>query len=212
MFYYNFVLAGSLSPSGSSNDLDGLESPRRSMLKKSARSRTPSRERELERTPSRDPSRERLLGEETTDNSTPLSQDRDYKNWRRERRLSEMSTTSETTDIQDVSVDGTPFSTPRRRTYRTISETSFTSGSDGSHHSQLFINASNEDVEQSEPYEYTTMTLDDVIFGLPSGLQPDTALEAVICSCFQCDKCGRYLYDEEIMAGWTADDSTLTTK
>ena len=190
--------------------MDGLASPRRSALKRGDRSRTPSRDREAVRSPSRDPSRERLLEDESGDVNTPLSQDKEFRG-RRERRISEMSFTSESADYYiDSPSDGTPFSAPRRRVNRTISETSFTSGfSDGS---QLFINNYADDAEHSEPYEYTTEMLDDVIFGLPSGLQRDTALEAAICTCYQCVKCGRFFYDEEIMAGWAADDSTWTTK
>jgi len=192
----------SLSPSGSSSDLDVTDSPRRLTLKKPDRSRTPSREREKAL------SRERLLdlGDDNEGRRTPELKSR------RERTISEMSTASEAADILDLSttsIDGA-FSQRKRLTYgRTISETSVLSAfSDGSRHSQLYINANSED---SDPYEYTTKMLDDIIFGLPSGLQPDTALEAVLCTCHQCVKCGRYLYDEEILAGWTADDSNLNT-
>lgn len=186
--------------------MDVTDSPRRLTLKKPDRSRTPSREREKAL------SRERLLdlGDDNEGRRTP---ERELK-LRRERTISEMSTASEAADILDLSttsIDGGAFSSQRKRfTYgRTISETSVLSAfSDGSRHSQLYINANSED---SDPYEYTTKMLDDIIFGLPSGLQPDTALEAVLCTCHQCVKCGRYLYDEEILAGWTADDSNLNT-
>ena len=172
------LFTDSLSPSGSSSDLDLTDTPRRATLKKPDRSRTPSREREKAL------SYERLLD------------------------LGD-STASEATDILDLSmtsIDGVGNSMQRRRPNcgRTVSETSVLSAA----HSQLFINANSED---SDPYEYTTKMLDDVIFGLPMGLQPDTALEAVMCTCHQCVKCGRYLYDEEILAGWTADDSNLNT-
>ena len=182
--------------------MDVTDSPRRLTLKKPDRSRTPSREREKAL------SRERLLdlGDDNEGRRTP------ELNSRRERTISEMSTASEATDLLDLSttsIDGA-FSQRKRLTYgRTASETSVLSAfSDGSRHSQLYINANSED---SDPYEYTTKMLDDIIFGLPSGLQPDTALEAVLCTCHQCVKCGRYLYDEEILAGWTADDSNLNT-
>lgn len=177
-------------------------------LKKPDRSRTPSREREKAL------SRERLLDlGDSNDSEGRRTPDRELKS-RRERTISEMSTASEATDILDLSttsIDGAAFSQRKRATYgRTISETSVLSAafSDGSRHSQLYINANSED---SDPYEYTTKILDDIIFGLPAGLQPDTALEAVLCTCHQCVKCGRYLYDEEILAGWTADDSNLNT-
>lgn len=194
----------SLSPSGSSSDLDVTDSPKRLTLKKPDRSRTPSREREKAL------SRERLLdlGDDNEGRRTP---DGELKSGR-VRTISEMSTASEAAEILDLSttsIDGA-FSQRKRLNFgRTISETSVMSAfSDGSRHSQLYINANSED---SDPYEYTTKMLDDIIFGLPSGLQPDTALEAVLCTCHQCVKCGRYLYDEEILAGWTADDSNLNT-
>lgn len=192
-----------MSPSGSSNDIDLTESPRRATLKKPDRSRTPSREREKAL------SRERLLDlGDSNENEGRRTPDKELKS-RRERTISEMSTASEATDILNLSttsIDGSGYSMQRRRPNygRTISETSVLSAAN----SQLFINAKSED---SDPYEYTTKMLDDVIFGLPLGLQPDTALEAVMCTCHQCVKCGRYLYDEEILAGWTADDSNLNT-
>lgn len=201
LFLYAFT--DSLSPSGSSNDIDLTESPRRATLKKPDRSRTPSREREKAL------SRERLLDlGDSNENEGRRTPDKELKS-RRERTISEMSTASEATDILNLSttsIDGSGYSMQRRRPNygRTISETSVLSAAN----SQLFINAKSED---SDPYEYTTKMLDDVIFGLPLGLQPDTALEAVMCTCHQCVKCGRYLYDEEILAGWTADDSNLNT-
>lgn len=193
----------SLSPSGSSGDLDLSDSPRRT-LKKPERSRTPSRERE------KSLSRERLL-EDRTENGGRSTPERELKP-SRQRTISEMSTNSQASadilNLSTTSIDGPAISSVtklQRSAYRrTISETSVLSAT----HSELFINADSED---SDPYVYTTRMLDEVIFGLPAGLQPDTALEAVMCTCHQCVKCGRYLYDEDILAGWTADDSNLNT-
>ncbi|XP_053405869.1 C-myc promoter-binding protein-like isoform X2 [Mercenaria mercenaria] len=39
----------------------------------------------------------------------------------------------------------------------------------------------------------------------------DVAIEAEISSCSRCVRCRCLLYDEEIMAGWSADDSNLNT-
>ncbi|XP_076102516.1 C-myc promoter-binding protein-like isoform X2 [Mytilus galloprovincialis] len=39
----------------------------------------------------------------------------------------------------------------------------------------------------------------------------DIAMEVEICSTCRCAKCRLLLYDEEIMAGWSADDSNLNT-
>ncbi|KAI5696245.1 hypothetical protein M8J75_010233 [Diaphorina citri] len=38
------------------------------------------------------------------------------------------------------------------------------------------------------------------------------ALEVVLVSCSRCHQCSSVLYDEEIMAGWTSEDSNLNTK
>ncbi|XP_072260494.1 DENN domain-containing protein 4C isoform X2 [Pyxicephalus adspersus] len=37
------------------------------------------------------------------------------------------------------------------------------------------------------------------------------AMEVLMSSCSQCRNCGALVYDEEIMAGWTADDSNMNT-
>ncbi|KAG7246191.1 hypothetical protein CRUP_009431, partial [Coryphaenoides rupestris] len=37
------------------------------------------------------------------------------------------------------------------------------------------------------------------------------AMELLISSCSRCKTCDCLVYDEEIMAGWTADDSNLNT-
>ena len=36
-------------------------------------------------------------------------------------------------------------------------------------------------------------------------------MEAEISSCCRCTRCRCLLYDEEVMAGWNADDSNLNT-
>ncbi|XP_031552421.1 DENN domain-containing protein 4C-like [Actinia tenebrosa] len=196
----------SLSPCSSSSDVEIHDSPKKSSLKSTPRSRTPTREKE------RLLSNERLLH---SDSHPELDSPRvqHFRN-HRERTISEMSNYSESGDLDTSlnSFDSSSFVTKRRPNYgRTISETSMSAFSDGSRHSRLFINASSEGVDHSEPYEETTVTIDDYIFGLPPGLQRDTALEAVMLTCFQCVKCARYVYDEEVMAGWTADDSNLNT-
>ena len=38
------------------------------------------------------------------------------------------------------------------------------------------------------------------------------AMEIEICSLSRCQTCKSLLYDEEIMAGWTPDDSNLNTR
>lgn len=36
--------------------------------------------------------------------------------------------------------------------------------------------------------------------------------QVLMSSCSQCRSCEALVYDEEIMAGWTADDSNLNTR
>jgi hypothetical protein len=47
--------------------------------------------------------------------------------------------------------------------------------------------------------------------GMGGGLF-NTAVEVEMCSLSRCGACQQLLYDEEIMAGWTADDSNLNTQ
>uniref|UniRef100_A0A8D0ZTR3 DENN domain containing 4C n=1 Tax=Sus scrofa TaxID=9823 RepID=A0A8D0ZTR3_PIG len=44
-----------------------------------------------------------------------------------------------------------------------------------------------------------------------SSIYQNCAIEVLMSSCSQCRACGALVYDEEIMAGWTADDSNLNT-
>ncbi|XP_060887884.1 DENN domain-containing protein 4C isoform X2 [Labrus mixtus] len=44
-----------------------------------------------------------------------------------------------------------------------------------------------------------------------SSIYQNCALEVLMSSCSQCHSCEALVYDEEIMAGWTADDSNLNT-
>ncbi|XP_075891477.1 DENN domain-containing protein 4C isoform X1 [Nelusetta ayraudi] len=44
-----------------------------------------------------------------------------------------------------------------------------------------------------------------------SSIYQNYALEVLMSSCSQCRSCEGLVYDEEIMAGWTADDSNLNT-
>ena len=48
--------------------------------------------------------------------------------------------------------------------------------------------------------------------GLGAGGLFSTAVEVEMCSLSRCAACGQLLYDEEIMAGWSADDSNLNTQ
>ncbi|XP_072453146.1 DENN domain-containing protein 4C isoform X2 [Notamacropus eugenii] len=44
-----------------------------------------------------------------------------------------------------------------------------------------------------------------------SSIYQNCAMEVLMSSCSQCTACGALVYDEEIMAGWAADDSNLNT-
>ncbi|XP_074055992.1 DENN domain-containing protein 4C isoform X4 [Macrotis lagotis] len=44
-----------------------------------------------------------------------------------------------------------------------------------------------------------------------SSIYQNCAMEVLMSSCSQCRACGALVYDEEIMAGWAADDSNLNT-
>ncbi|XP_010629215.1 DENN domain-containing protein 4C isoform X2 [Fukomys damarensis] len=44
-----------------------------------------------------------------------------------------------------------------------------------------------------------------------SSIYQNCAMEVLMSSCSLCRTCGALVYDEEIMAGWTADDSNLNT-
>ena len=37
------------------------------------------------------------------------------------------------------------------------------------------------------------------------------ALQVLLSSCSRCQGCGSLVYDEEVMAGWSSDDSNLNT-
>ncbi|KAM9515200.1 DENN domain-containing protein 4B [Guaruba guarouba] len=54
--------------------------------------------------------------------------------------------------------------------------------------------------------------------GIPKASDPDGALgeeppavEVLLSSCSRCPGCGALVYDEEVMAGWSSDDSNLNT-
>ena len=47
---------------------------------------------------------------------------------------------------------------------------------------------------------------------MPTDIAAACAMEMVMTSCSQCKNCGSILYDEEIIAGWTAEDSNLNTR
>uniref|UniRef100_A0A3B4CIV9 UDENN domain-containing protein n=1 Tax=Pygocentrus nattereri TaxID=42514 RepID=A0A3B4CIV9_PYGNA len=64
----------------------------------------------------------------------------------------------------------------------------------------LTLGADSERSEQSSSHHAST-----------SSIFQNCALEVLMSSCSQCRSCEALVYDEEIMAGWTADDSNLNT-
>ena len=54
--------------------------------------------------------------------------------------------------------------------------------------------------------------LEDFYSKLPKRPAGPVAMEIIMTSCSRCRYCSSILYDEEIMSGWTADDSNLNTK
>uniref|UniRef100_A0A8C5EFU4 C-myc promoter-binding protein-like n=1 Tax=Gouania willdenowi TaxID=441366 RepID=A0A8C5EFU4_GOUWI len=58
---------------------------------------------------------------------------------------------------------------------------------------------------------YTTPTKVWTITDLNTSIFNNYAMELLISSCSRCKTCECLVYDEEIMAGWTADDSNLNT-
>ena len=48
--------------------------------------------------------------------------------------------------------------------------------------------------------------------GLKGKKRGPIAVEVVMTSCSKCHNCLSILYDEEIMAGWTPEDSNLNTR
>lgn len=54
--------------------------------------------------------------------------------------------------------------------------------------------------------------LEDFYSKLPKRPPGVIAMEVIMTSCSRCLYCNSILYDEEIMSGWTAEDSNLNTK
>ena len=65
------------------------------------------------------------------------------------------------------------------------------------------LQSSTQSIPQSETCNYDTSAAS------ATAICP---IEVEMCSLSRCQTCDNLLYDEEIMAGWTADDSNLNTK
>nr|CAH7749959.1 unnamed protein product [Callosobruchus chinensis] len=54
-------------------------------------------------------------------------------------------------------------------------------------------------------------TLPESLFGMPAEERTDSELDISLTSCSQCHNCSCLLYDEDIMANWSSEDSNLNT-
>ncbi|XP_073492619.1 DENN domain-containing protein 4C isoform X1 [Aquarana catesbeiana] len=89
------------------------------------------------------------------------------------------------------------------------STTSLGSSSSGDYSKHSYTNSDSTpgrgmrglDSERSEHSQNTSL----------SSIFQNCAMEVLMSSCSQCRACDALVYDEEIMAGWTADDSNLNT-
>uniref|UniRef100_A0A3P8U2T2 DENN domain containing 4C n=1 Tax=Amphiprion percula TaxID=161767 RepID=A0A3P8U2T2_AMPPE len=70
----------------------------------------------------------------------------------------------------------------------------------GTHQTRENMKEKGPDSEQSSSHHASS-----------SSIYQNYALEVLMSSCSQCRSCEALVYDEEIMAGWTADDSNLNT-
>jgi len=70
------------------------------------------------------------------------------------------------------------------------------------------------DSSSSQPTSGRSITelYEDVYSKMPKRPPGPVAMELQMTSCSRCLSCGCILYDEEIMAGWSAEDSNLNTK
>ena len=98
----------------------------------------------------------------------------------------------------------------RKPLARHLSETSIGSNlSDSPGSNQIIISGSWQD-----PYQLPVGSVDsydDSEFRYPLRHQADIAFEAMMGTSQSCKNCNRIMYDEEIMGGWSADDSNWNT-
>ncbi|KAK2860551.1 hypothetical protein Q7C36_004717 [Tachysurus vachellii] len=97
--------------------------------------------------------------------------------------------------------------------------------SNGLTHSNTSLGSSSGSSETGRPQHTVSMTPGRMARGADSerseqssshhastsSIYQNCALEVLMSSCSQCRSCEVLVYDEEIMAGWTADDSNLNT-
>ena len=137
------------------------------------------------------------------------------KSHRRVHSASDMSEPESEPDRADPELLGSSSTFPwfqRKPLVRHLSETSIGSNlSDSPGSNQILISHSGS---WQEPYQFTTNSLendDDLESRFPFKKKSDIALEAIMGTSQFCKNCTRVLYDEEIMGGWSADDSNWNT-
>jgi len=98
----------------------------------------------------------------------------------------------------------------RKPLVRHLSETSIGSNlSDSPGSNQIIISGSWQDPYQLPVGSYDSF--DESEFRYPLRHQADIAFEAMMGTSQLCKNCARIMYDEEIMGGWSADDSNWNT-
>ncbi|XP_068519371.1 DENN domain-containing protein 4B isoform X2 [Anas acuta] len=73
--------------------------------------------------------------------------------------------------------------------------------------------ASESSVSLGSEFDFSETSLGSHKAAEPPGdvVQEPPAVEVLLSSCSRCQGCGSLVYDEEVMAGWTSDDSNLNT-
>ena len=78
---------------------------------------------------------------------------------------------------------------------------------------QTFNNPNNQNNQSSnQSMKGFAELFEELYERMPVDIARACAMELVMTSSSQCKNCSSILYDEEIIAGWTADDSNLNTK
>ena len=133
-----------------------------------------------------------------------------------QRNHSNASNISEANSDSDFLLDNTPGSITKskRRLTRRLSEISIGSNLSESPGSSSHIIVCHDEQWNDTEDSRSASVSDLYDFVGPQSyasqkVRSDIALEAVICSCQQCFTCDKTIYDEEVMGGWSADDSNL---
>ena len=124
------------------------------------------------------------------------------------------SLSSQTSESDIEFLDGSSPITKPRLLARRLSETSIGSNlsdNTGNNNSHIIVyhDGSWQNNDHSSPPGSKSDLYGEVGPHSSPCMKSDIALEAVICSCQVCSTCDKVVYDEEVMGGWSADDSNL---